>query len=170
LNYRKAKALRPRDSYLDANLQQSLSMAPGRLPEAPIPWWNHIFFWQDWIAYPTKLKSASIAFCIAPLLAVLSVWLRRQAGYWMSLVCIVISGFFAADAWLNPPIYVTGKHGVVVTETVARKGTGNDYEPAFDKPLQDGAEFEIIRESNGWVLGHFHQIGDGWVRKDAVAR
>src|SRR4029077_10845798 len=31
--YRKAKAYRPRDPYLDANLRQALSVAPGRLPE-----------------------------------------------------------------------------------------------------------------------------------------
>ena len=33
LNYRKAKFFRPRDPYLAANLQQAISMAPGRLVE-----------------------------------------------------------------------------------------------------------------------------------------
>ena len=33
--YRKAKPYRPRDPYLEANLRQALSVAPGRLPEPP---------------------------------------------------------------------------------------------------------------------------------------
>src|SRR5262245_43975886 len=35
--YRKAKPYRPRDPYLEANLRQALSLAPGRLPEPPLP-------------------------------------------------------------------------------------------------------------------------------------
>ena len=35
--YRKAKPYRPRDPYLEANLRQALSVAPGRLPEPPPP-------------------------------------------------------------------------------------------------------------------------------------
>src|SRR4051812_16555475 len=38
--YRKAKPFRPRDPYLEANLRQALSMAPGHLPEPPVPWWS----------------------------------------------------------------------------------------------------------------------------------
>ena len=57
---------------------------------------------------------------------------------------------------------------VVVKETTARKGTDEKYEPAFDKPLKEGAEFTIVDESAGWVLGRFQGIGDGWLRKDAV--
>src|SRR5450631_812344 len=50
--YRKAKAYRPRDSYLDANLRQALSVAPGRLPEPPAPWWTHVLFWSGWFSFP----------------------------------------------------------------------------------------------------------------------
>ena len=50
--YRKAKAYRARDPYLDANLQQALSVAPGRLPEPPVPWWKHVLFWDGWLSFP----------------------------------------------------------------------------------------------------------------------
>src|SRR5258708_7214217 len=50
--YRKAKLLRPRDQYLDANLRQALSVAPGRLSEGSSPWWKNILFWSNWLAYP----------------------------------------------------------------------------------------------------------------------
>ena len=52
--YRKAKIYRPRDPYLEANLRQALSVAPGRLPEPPLPWWRHVLFWDAWLSFPEK--------------------------------------------------------------------------------------------------------------------
>src|SRR5271169_3657453 len=46
--YRKAKPYRPRDPYLDANLRQALTVAPGRMLESPTPWWKHVLFWSGW--------------------------------------------------------------------------------------------------------------------------
>ena len=55
-------------------------------------------------------------------------------------------------------------------ETIARKGIGKDYEPAFDQPLKDGAEFTILSENGDWIFGHFEGIGDGWLRREHVTR
>src|SRR6516162_4620208 len=49
--YRKAKPYRPRDPYLEANLRQALTVAPGRLPELPSPWWSHVLFWSGWLSF-----------------------------------------------------------------------------------------------------------------------
>jgi len=59
---------------------------------------------------------------------------------------------------------------VVTGETIARKGIGKNYEPAFDQPLKDGAEFTILSENGDWIFGHFEGIGDGWQRSESVAR
>src|SRR6202789_3473040 len=56
--YRKATTYRPRDPYLEANLQQALSVAPGRLPEPPAPWWRHVLFWNGWLSFPEKAYGA----------------------------------------------------------------------------------------------------------------
>jgi hypothetical protein len=69
---------------------------------------------------------------------------------------------YAAIAW--------SRQGVVTTETIARKGIGKDYEPAFDQPLKDGAEFTILSENGDWIFGHFEGIGDGWLRREHTAR
>src|SRR5580658_931414 len=52
--YRKAKPYRPRDPYLEANLRQALSVAPGRLAEPPLPWWMHVLFWSGAQSFPDK--------------------------------------------------------------------------------------------------------------------
>jgi tetratricopeptide (TPR) repeat protein len=63
--YRKARPYRPRDPYLEANLRQALSVAPGRLPESPPPWWTHVLFWSGWISFPEKVYAAFAGFQLA---------------------------------------------------------------------------------------------------------
>src|SRR6478672_597941 len=65
--YRKAKIYRPRDPYLDANLRQALSVAPGRLPEPPPPWWRHVLFWSGWLSFPEKAYGAFATALLAAL-------------------------------------------------------------------------------------------------------
>src|SRR5579864_1473103 len=67
--YRKAKPYRPRDPYLEANLRQALSVAPGRLPEPPPPWWRHVLFWSGWLSFPEKAYAVFTGFLLAALAA-----------------------------------------------------------------------------------------------------
>src|SRR5271166_5963910 len=67
--YRKAKPYRPRDPYLEANLRQALSVAPGRLPEPPAPWWRHVLFWSGWLSFPEKASASFAGFLVAALAA-----------------------------------------------------------------------------------------------------
>jgi tetratricopeptide (TPR) repeat protein len=161
--YRKAKALRPRDPYLEANLRQALSLAPGRLPEPPAPWWTHVFFWSAWLSYPEKVYGAFAGFLLAALAACAALFLRWSRVYWISAALVVIAAILCLDFGLAS---ARSRHGVVTSETIARKGIGKDYEPAFDQPLKDGAEFTVLSESGDWIFGHFEGIGDGWLRRE----
>jgi len=166
--YRKAQRFRPRDPYLDANLKQALATAPGRLPDPPTPWWRHVFFWSGWISYPGKFQAAFAALVLAAVLAAVALLARKKRVYWGAATVLAISVLLWIDAGITHWDVALTRHAVVVTETTARKGTDEKYEPAFDKPVKEGAEFTIVSESEGWVLGRFEGIGDGWLRKDAV--
>src|SRR5579864_6405523 len=87
--YRKAKAYRPRDPYLEANLRQALSVAPGRLPEAPAAWWTHVLFWSGWLSFPEKAYGAFASFVLAALAASAAVILRRPRVYWTSAALVL---------------------------------------------------------------------------------
>jgi hypothetical protein len=168
LNYRKARPYRPRDPYLEANLQQTLASAPGRLPDPPTPWWSHVLFWTDWFSAPTKVRLASSSLGLSAVLLALAIVLRRKSLITAMAVVFSVGVALSVDCLLNNPAQAS--RAVIVTETTARKGTGKDYEPAFDQPLRDGAEFTVLTETSDWVFGHFEGVGDGWVRKDDVAR
>src|SRR6516165_3957870 len=75
--YRKAKPYRPRDPYLEANLRQALSVAPGRLPESPPPWWTHVLFWSGWLSYPVKAYTTFAALLLAAIVAGAALIFRR---------------------------------------------------------------------------------------------
>ena len=82
----------------------------------------------------------------------------------------VLAAVLSVDAGLAYADVKWSQHAVVTGETIARKGIGKDYEPAFDQPLKDGAEFTILSENGDWIFGHFANIGDGWLRREHVAR
>ena len=170
LNYRKAKLYRPRDPLLEANLQQALASAPGKIAEPPKPWWQHVMFWQEYLSHPARVATALISFALAPILAFVSFLFCRRRLLWLAGGMTAMALLFTLDVGLNSPERFSASRAVITGETVARKGIGKDYEPAFDAPLKDGAEFVILDETSGWTFGHFAGIGDGWVRNEFVAR
>ena len=170
INYRKAKPYRPGDPLLEANLQQALVSAPGKLPEPPRPWWDHVLFWTGSIAYPNRVAIALSLLVLAPLIALSAMLFQRRKLLWFAGAITGVAILFVTDAGLNSPENANLNRAVITGETVARKGIGKDYEAAFDTPLNDGAEFVVLQETNGWTFGHFSGIGDGWVRNEFVAR
>jgi tetratricopeptide (TPR) repeat protein len=168
--YRKAKPYRPRDPYLDANLRQALSAAPGHLPDPPALWWSHVLFWSAWLSFPEKANTAFAGYLLAALLAAGALFLRRPRVYWMAAALVIGATVLALDAGLAYADIGWSRHGVVTADTIARKGIGKDYEAAFDQPLKDGAEFTILSESGDWIFGHFEGIGDGWLRREHTTR
>jgi tetratricopeptide (TPR) repeat protein len=168
--YRKAKPYRPRDPYLEANLRQALSVAPGHLPEPPSAWWNHVLFWSGWMSFPEKAYAAFAGYLLAAMAMTAALFLRQPRIYWISAGLAILAILMSLDAGLAYADIARSRHGVVTSETIARKGIGKDYEPAFDQSLKDGAEFTILFENGEWVFGHFEGIGDGWLRREHTVR
>ncbi len=168
--YRKARPYRPRDPYLEANLRQALSAAPGRLPEPPPPWWRHVLFWNGWLSFPEKTYASFTGFLLAALAACVGLLFRLPRAYWISAAFIIMGAVLSLDAGLTYAEVAWSRHGVVSRETIARKGIGKDYEPAFDQPLKDGAEFTLLAENGDWIFAHFEGIGDGWLRREHTVR
>src|SRR5579862_1556777 len=160
LAYRKAKLFRPRDPWLEANLTQALNAAPGRVPVEPEAWWHRILFWSDWLSVPEKFQATLMlwALCVALLFA--AVIFRKRRLNWAGGAVALVALLFNVDAAMANNELTNSRRGVVVAETTARKGNGLNWEPAFDQPLKDGAEFTIVERRGDWVLGHFYNSGD----------
>ena len=167
--YRKAMTYRPRDPYLEANLRQALSVAPGPIARATssvvaarLVLGRVVVVSRKGVCIVRGLRAGGRRGMRCPAscagrASTGSVW--RSSS--LAVVMTVDAGLAYADiAW--------SRHGVVTHETIARKGIGKDYEPAFDQPLKDGAEFTVLSENGDWIFGHFEGIGDGWLRREHV--
>jgi tetratricopeptide (TPR) repeat protein len=169
LAYRKAKLFRPRDPWLEANLLQALSAAPGRVPDEPEPLWRRVFFWSAWLSVPEKFHLMLGIWAASVLLVTAALVWRSGRLRWAGLAVGVIAVLFSIDAALASGELNHSRRAVVVNETIARKGNGTNWEPAFDQPLKDGAEFTIMERRGDWVLGHFYSIGDAWLPEKSIA-
>lgn len=169
LAYRKAKLFRPRDPWLEANLTQALNAAPGRVPVEPGAWWHRVFFWSEWLSVPEKFHAAVAlwAACVALLFS--AVIFRKRRLNWAGGALGVVALLFSLDAAIANNELYNSHRAVVVAETVARKGNGLNWEPAFEQPLKDGAEFTIVERRGDWVLGHFYNIPDAWLPAKNIA-
>jgi len=127
-------------------------------------------FWSGWLSFPEKAYGSFLGFLLAALAACAALLLRRPRVYWISAALVVIAAVFCLDAALAYADVARSRHGVVASETIARKGIGKDYEPAFDQPLKDGAEFTVLSENGDWIFGHFEGIGDGWLRREHMVQ
>lgn len=170
LNYRKAKPFMPGDPYLSANLAQALVAAPGRLTSPPDPWWKHVFFWTDWFSYPTKVYATAAGLCGVALIFSAALLLRKPRLQLLAAFVLLVSASLGIDTFLRHQETASANLAVITAETIARKGMDDSYEPAFNQPLRDGAEFRILAEKPDWTFGHFESIGDGWVRNEFIAR
>jgi tetratricopeptide (TPR) repeat protein len=168
--YRKARVFRPRDPFLEANLKHALSLAPGRLSDPPKPWWNGMFFWSDWLSCGEKFHALLGCFLMAFLLACARLRWPLRGAAWGVAGLIVVATLLSVDAAITYDQINNSRRAVVVQETVARKGNSASYEPAFDQPLKDGAEFTIIECRGDWVFGRFDGVGDGWLRQEVITR
>lgn len=161
--YRKAKFFRPRDPWLEANLNQALSAAPGRVPAAPEPWWRSVFFWSGWLSYPDKFNLALGVWGVSVALLSFAIWLRKSRLNWAGGSVVVLAIVFTLDAYVAHHDLNFSNRAVVIAETTALKSPGQNGDAAFDQPLKDGAEFTIIERRGESVFGHFHGIGDAWL-------
>lgn len=167
--YRKAKLYRPRDPFLDHNLRQAVTSAPGKLTDSPAPWWSLVLFWNSWLSLPEKFFAVTIAGVLAALLVFGGFALRKRSFYWCSALMVFAAALLSIDAYITHGEATGSNRAVVIAETVARKGMGDNYEPAFNQPLKDGAEILVAERTGGWVLAQVPGIGTGWVRREHLA-
>ncbi len=170
LNYRKAIPYLPRDPYLHANLRQAIAASPGKLAEPPGPWWQLVFFWSNWFSFPTKAHLALGMLATSALFAITAILWQRRILWIATGSLLVIGSVMSVEVVLSRAEAEGSTRAVIVCETIARKGMGSSYEAAFDQPLRDGAEFEVLSQTGEWTLGHFQGIGEGWIRNDCLAR
>jgi hypothetical protein len=170
LHYRRAQLYSSRDPQLVQNLEYARSRCQDRIKkQSPSPGLNVLFFWHYGLTAQTKSVLFVSCFVIFWSLLSLRLFWRRLAPAWalvfLGLGVVLVGGSLVFEGLRS----YDHRPGVILSPSVvARKGDGENYEPAFQDPLHTGTEFVLIEERDGWI--HI-QLLDGrraWLPKPAT--
>lgn len=166
--YRRAQRFRPRDPYLDANLQLALKAHAQPTPETSIV--DMLLFWQNWLSYLEKFQLVTLLAGLAFTLGLVGRFSQRRRVFrHLALVMLLLAcvcGISAGYDWYR---FDHTLHGVVTADSVtARKGNSANYEPAFTEPLTEGREFTVLEERGEWLFVRISQTGDAWIERDSA--
>ena len=166
-SYRQAQRYRPRDPFLDHNLNYALGAPARNARRSTI---DYFLFWQDWLSYAAKFQLLAIAALVTFAIGIAAIVFRGRfrLAYvgWVGLALTILLASSAAYDWYRFDVL---EHGVVVaSEVVARKGNGESYAPAFTQPLSEGTEFLVNEHRGDWVLIQLAENQEGWVRREDV--
>ena len=163
--YRRAERFRPRDPYLEANLELALGAGAGPGSRTLL---DHFFFWQDWLGFHEKVRAAAGAASVALVLGLAGLFLgRSRKRRTFALGVLFITLLLTASAALDWYRHDVVRSGVVVVEEVeARKGNAESFAPAFSTPLEEGVEFTVLEERGGWLHIRLRTGPEGWIPRD----
>lgn len=164
LSYRRAERLLPGDADLMQNLASARSRRLDRFElETGARALRTLFFWHYDLSFGFRRLLMALFSGAFWALAAWGVWRRsapRGALFATGLLSLSLAVSLAVEA-----NYAAAAEGGVVTapETVARKGDGETYEPAFTEPLHAGAEFQLLERRPDWYRGELPDGRAFWV-------
>jgi len=163
--YLTAKRYLPLDPYLDANLR---SVAGSGFTESK-PMIESVFFWQNWIGYPQKLRGALTLGVLTFLLAATLLFLPHRWTRRVTLLMFALTLIMSASAVYDGYRFDYLSHAVVAVEqAVPRKGNSLQYEPAFTTPLALGTVGVAINQRGDWIQLRFDGSQEAWLPKEQV--
>ncbi len=153
LNYRRAERYIPGDRDLAQSLGYARSRRLDRFDRSTeTRVLETLFFWHYDLS--SRFRSWLFLGCwlgfwaLAALRLLRPERISRLAPAGVGLAAALLAGSLGYQGWLESH----ERHGVVVApESVARKGDGASYEPAFMEPLHSGAEFKLLENRAGWL-------------------
>ena len=153
LNYRRAQALSPADANVRQNLEAARAARVDRFSEpTETRVLRTLLFWHFDLSFGVRLGLLACFSGALWALAAVRLFRPRQAPR----VALVFCGGLAAALLLSVGFegWRAGDKAaavVLANESVARKGDGLNYEPAFTEPLHPGAELRILERRGEWA-------------------
>lgn len=165
-SYRQALRLNPRHPAIRANLEAALGET--EQSEQPPDLFHRVFFWQDALSYAEKFALTTLLICLTAA-AGLAMRFRRHPvatrACWAAGTLTILSLISTLHDWYH---FEHVRHGVVITETLARKGNGASYEAAFNQPLGAGTEFTVREQRGDWLHVDLPDADGCWLPESAV--
>ncbi len=165
LSYRRAERLLPGDPDLMQNLASARARRLDRFElETGAKALRTLLFWHFDLSFSVRRLLLALFSGAFWALAAWGVWRGRRAPRGALLATGLLAAAMAASLGAEALGAASSEDGVVTApETVARKGDGETYEPAFTEPLHAGAEFRLLERRAGWYRGELPDGRAFWV-------
>ena len=160
LHYLIAQRLDPGDANVTRNLDFARSTRTDKLdPTAGRPVLETLLFWHYEFSIATRLRLFAAAWLVFWGFLLLrqagKEWVPREIAFGFGVAAALLLASFSYDIVSDSR---TASGVVVASETIARQGDGQSYDPAFEDPLHAGVEFRVLEERPGW---HRVELPDG---------
>jgi hypothetical protein len=164
VNFRAAQRRSPFDRQLRESIEFLRTNRADAFPPPTMPSGRLAAFWNRFCDWATVLR---VGLLVLMYLVAWTIFLTAQlAGWrvrrwvWAALVgSILVPLVSVTQTSLQPA------EGVVIQDTVARLGPGYAYDPAFERPLHQAAEFSWQETRHGWVRARLPDGSEGWLRE-----
>jgi tetratricopeptide (TPR) repeat protein len=170
VNYRRAELFMPRNEDLQANiqyaLQQTIDKIEGRDP------YSYVKSFCFWYSRLTS-KELIVIFLIANIglwgIALVQLF-KIQQYLWPALYVFIASAIlFGASAAIKLYSFYYKPGGVVIAREITVRSGGSINDTALFG-LHEGAEFDWLDESDGWIKIQLRDGKKGWVQKETVEK
>ncbi len=170
LNYRRAGQYLPNDADLQHNLEAALELRTDLIPEKERhPLSARLLGWH----FNTSTRTRWVLFATLWMICWVLLIVRNRFARKELRAGAAVTGLFSAILLVSLVAESIANHranpGVITAaETVARKGDGTMYAPAFLDPLHAGTEFQTLEIRGKWI--HI-QLPDGqacWIPAEAA--
>ena len=170
LNYRKAEQYIPNDSNLRQNLEYAREKRIDKIEEKQeTRVLKTLFFWHYDLSVKTRVVMFTIFFAIVWIFAGLKIFLKRPFLFWCIAVSAFLSVMLSGSLITEEYILKKTRPGVVLSsETIARKGNSETYEPSFKEPLHAGTEFVLTANRGEWLQIELSDSRTCWVYTNDV--
>lgn len=169
LNYRRAEKL---DSS-DHNLAKNLSFARSQRRDsfkvtAETKVLKTLFFWHYDFSLKTRFILSLLFFVICCIFITILIIKGRKTKLIIPLVVVIVLFMIMVlslviDQFKN----ASSIYGVIVEDNVnTYQGDGVTYPAAFEQPLNNGTEFELLQDRNNWYQILLPDGTDCWIRSD----
>lgn len=170
VNYRRAEMFVPRNEDLQANIQYTLQLTTDKIEgRDPYAYIKNFCFWYSKL----NIRELAVLFLIFNgLLWGLAIarlfyrWEYLWLALYASIACAVLFGVSSGIK-----LYTTyySPAGVVTAKEITVRSGGSVNDTALFR-LHEGAEFDWVDESSGWVKISLSDGKKGWVQKDTVEK
>jgi tetratricopeptide (TPR) repeat protein len=170
LNYRRAQQYIPNDPNLRQNLEFARKNRPDKIEEKQkTVVLKTLFFWHYDISTSMRVMLFICFFVLFWVFAGLRIFMKRSFIAWVMGISAFTGLLLGGSLGAEETSLRTTRPGVIISsETTARKGNSDTYEPSFKEPLHAGTEFVLLENRKEWYYVELPDSRTCWVNRNDV--